>query len=131
MDSVLQDIRYAIRTWVKSPALALVALTTIALGIGANTVIFSVVDAVLLRPLPFRDSNRVVVVWERRLDHSEAGSHGPGRNSVGPANFIRWREQSHSFDGIAGGIGWQSNLTGGPEPERVQAGIVTVNLFSV
>ena len=131
MDSVLRDIRFAVRSWVKSPVLALVALVTIALGIGANTVIFSVVDAVLLRPLPFKDANRLVVVWERRVDRPEAGSHGPGRNSVGPANFIRWREQSHSFEGIAGGIGWQTNLTGGPEPERVQTGIVTTNLFTV
>ena len=131
MDAILQDIRYAIRTWVKSPALALVALVTIALGIGANTVIFSVVDAVLLRPLPFRESNRLAVVWERRLDHSEAGSHGPGRNSVGPANFIRWREQSHVFDGIAGGVGFPMNLTGGREPERVPTGVVSANLFSV
>ena len=131
MGSVLQDIRYAVRTWMKSPALALIALVTIALGIGANTVIFSVVDAVLLRPLPFRDAGRLAVVWERRLDHSDAGSHGPGRNSVGPANFIRWREQSHAFDGIAGGIGFAMNLTGGAEPERLQTGIVTANLFSV
>jgi putative ABC transport system permease protein len=131
MDSVLQDIRYAVRTMLRMPGFAATAILTLALGIGANTVIFSVVDAVLLRPLPFQDTQRLAVVWERRLDHENLGSHGPGRNVAGPANLVRWREQSQAFESFAAGVGWPMNLTGGPEPERVQTGIVTANLFSV
>src|ERR1043166_2971034 len=130
MGSLLQDIRYAFRTLLRMPGFAATAIVTLALGIGANTVIFSVVDAVLLRPLPFKDANRLVVVWERRLDHADMGSHGPGRNVAGVANFIRWREQSHVFEGLATGYGWPMNVTGSAEPERVQTGIVTANLFS-
>src|SRR5947207_15193153 len=123
MDTLVQDVRYAVRMLAKSPAFTLVALFTLALGVGANTVIFSVVDAVLLRPLPFRDAERLAVVWERNFLR-ERGSHGVGRNVVGPANFVRWREQNHVFEEMAAGIAWPMNVNDGTiEPERVPVGI--------
>src|SRR3954447_23188127 len=112
MEAVRQDLRYALRTFLKTPSFTFVALLTLALGIGATTVIFSIVHAVLLQPLPFRDSSRLVVVWERNFARDRA------RNVVGPANFVRWREQNKVFEAMSAGIAWQQNVNiVGQEPE--------------
>lgn len=122
MEALLQDIRYAARRLVKSPAFTLAALATLALGIGATTAIFSVVDAVLLRPLTFQDPSRLVVVWERfAARHQET-------NVVNPANYLDWRDRATSFSDLAA-FGWsQQNFTG-DVPELVQGRSVTANFF--
>ena len=95
MDTLLQDIRYAFRMCVRTPGFTVIAVIALALGIGANTAIFTIVNAVLLERLPFREPQRIVSLWEE-------GAHRPGRNNtLGPANFIRWRERSTSFDAMA------------------------------
>ena len=127
MSGFLQDLRYAVRQLHKSPGFAAVAVITLALGIGANTVIFSVVNSVLLRPLPFRDRDRLVMIWERKFP-------GDGKNNVvGPANFVRWQEQNKVFDQMAA-VGYvptmsAANISGDGEPERVPVAWVSPSLF--
>src|SRR5262245_36432401 len=126
MGSLLQDLRYGARMLAKKPGFTLIAVVTLALGVGANTAIFSVVDAVLLRSLPYRDSDRLVMVWR----------NGPQTNEtlpLNPANFFALKEQNQSFEAMAtfSNIDWSGNLTGDGEPERLQGNLVTANLFSV
>src|SRR5262245_3725029 len=96
LDVLRQDLRHAARLMARQPGLSAVVVLTLALGIGGVSAILSLVDAVLLRPLPFREPSRLVLLWEhnrpRNRDH----------NTVGPYNFIRWRERSRSFAGLAG-----------------------------
>ena len=123
MSPLLQDLRYAFRTFTKSPGFALVAIATLALGIGANTAIFSVVDAVLLRPLPFPDPDRLVLLWEKTAELPQM--------MVAYPDYLDWREQSRTFDGLAVYNRYRGlNLTGSGEPERVAAAAVTANFFS-
>jgi putative ABC transport system permease protein len=98
----------------------------LALGIGANTAIFSVLSAVLLRPLPFPDSDRLAVLWQ---DRSAAG--GPARAMPGWEDYVEWQARSRSFDGMAAIADVSYNLTGGGEPERLEASLTTANLFSL
>ena len=122
---MMNDLRYSIRVLLKNPAFTLTALLTLALGIGVNTAIFSVVDSVLLRPLPVKDSERVVSVWEHSL------RAGLDRNEMAPANYFDLRNQNQVFEGV-GAFGDQSmNLTGAGEPERLDARIVTANVFAL
>src|SRR2546423_14418575 len=95
METIIQDLRFGVRSLLKRPGFAFVALITLALGIGANTAIFSVVNAVLLRPLPFKDPDRVTMVWERR-----ANSHGSNL-PVSGHEFVAWKERSQTFDALA------------------------------
>jgi putative ABC transport system permease protein len=125
MDTLLQDIRYSIRTLIKNPAFAGVAVLALGLGIGANTAIFSVVNAVLLRPLPFEQSDRLVMVWEKRLQL------GRIRNTVSPPDFIDWRAQNQVFEDMAAYAGQGFNLGSTAEPERIQGAGVSPGLFSV
>src|SRR6185295_935552 len=126
MGQLLHDVRLALRGLWSRPGFALVAVSTIALGIAAAGAIWSVVDAVLVRPLPFSEPERLVFVWEtfagRNVD----------RNVAGPANFVRWRERARSFTDLAAFIRFETNLDGaGGEAERIAAGFTTGNLFTV
>lgn len=124
-DTVIQDICYALRTLRKSPGFAVVAVLTLALGIGANTAIFSVVDAVLLKPLPYNDSNRLVVVWES----TEKGDSP--HNHVAPRNFLDWQDQNRVFENMAYLADSSSNLTGGARPAQIDEQEVSSNFFEV
>ena len=94
METLLKDIRYGIRGLLKRPGFTIVALITLALGIGANTAIFSVVNAVVLRPLPYAEPDRLMTLWETMP--------GSDQRSVAPGNFIDWRTQNKSFPGDGG-----------------------------
>jgi predicted permease len=123
METLWQDLRFGFRQLLSKPGFALIAVLSLALGIGANTAIFSLVDAVLLRPLPFHDPDRLVMVWE------DAARIGFPRNSLAPANYADWKAQNHVFEDMAA-ISWRSyNLTDEGEPEKVEARAVTANLF--
>ncbi|HEX8694648.1 MAG TPA: ABC transporter permease [Longimicrobium sp.] len=124
MDTLLQDLRYALRTLRKSPGFTAVAVLTLALGIGANTAVFSVVEAVLLRSLPFRDPDRLVVFWNRYAE-------GLSKGAISPPEFADQRRMLREFEGVAAVTDWGVNLTGRGEPERVRGYRVSPNLFSV
>ena len=123
MENLLKDIRYGVRGLWKRPGFTVVAVLTLALGIGANTAIFSVVNAVLLRPLQFRDPEQLVMIWE------DAAFIGFPRNTPAPANYVDWKNQSQSFADVAATHELTYNLTGDGEPERVAAYGVTANFF--
>ena len=121
----MTDLRFAIRQLFKSPGFTFVAVLTLALGIGANTAIFTIVNAVFLEKLPYRDADRVAVIWETNADR-------PGRsNVVGPANFIRWKERATAFESLAAYAETRANLTDGGQPEELIAQNVTAEYFSV
>src|SRR3954464_8859770 len=116
---MMQDLRYAIRMLMRKPGFAAVAILTLALGIGANTAIFSVVNATMLEPLPFPNRDRLVMVWE----HNYKG--GRERNSVSPSNYLRWKERAHSFRNLALMTKSEVNVTGKGEPQRVVMALVS------
>jgi putative ABC transport system permease protein len=122
MGVLLQDLRYGVRMLMKRPGFTLVAVLTLALGIGANTAIFSVVNAVVLRPLPYAEPDRLVQVWETMP--------GNDKRWVAPGNFIDWQNQNQVFEQIAGYSNANLNLTGEGEPERLTGAAVTDNLFA-
>jgi putative ABC transport system permease protein len=126
METVGQDLRYSLRTLRKSPGFAAAAIGILALGIGANTAIFSVVDAVLLRPLPFPEPGRVM-----RLQQTPPPGSGMDEDAVSPANFLDWRAESHAFAALATYHGTSLTWTGGQEPESFQAATVRGDFFSV
>jgi len=126
MNTLLQDIRYGLRVLAKNPGFSAVAVLTLALGIGANAAIFSVVDAVLLKPLPYKDSDRLVVVWEQNPER------GWYRNIVSAANFLDWRRQNDVFTQMAAIDPQRAfNLTGTGRPEEVWGEQTTTNLFAL
>src|SRR5205085_4250698 len=122
METLLRDVRYGIRSLMKRPGVAALAVITLALGIGANTAIFSVLNAVLLRPLPYLDADRSV-----RIDETE----GKGGMGVSPPNLLDFQQQNHAFESIAGFSGGNFVLTGAGEPLRVQSSVISHELFSV
>ncbi|HEY6403008.1 MAG TPA: ABC transporter permease, partial [Blastocatellia bacterium] len=123
MNTLWQDMRYGARMLLKNPGFTLVAVITLALGIGANTAIFSVVNAALIRAFPYRDADRLVVVWEksRQFEH----------NTISPANFFDWQEQNNVFESLAAFADTRANITSDGEPEEIPAQRITGNLFSV
>ena len=125
METLIKDIRYGVRGLLKRPGFTVIALVTLALGIGANTAIFSVVNAVLLRPLQFRDPEQLVVVWE------EASFAGFPTNTPAPANYVDWKNQNQSFADMAAASTESFNLTGDGEPERIAANSVNANFFAL
>jgi putative ABC transport system permease protein len=120
-----QDLRYALRMLAKNPGFTIVAVIALALGIGANSAIFSVVNTVLLQPLPYKDSDRLVMVWE------DASKHGYPRDTPAVANYIDWRDQNQVFEGMAAIADQSFNLTGAGDPERLEGRRVSANLFSL
>jgi putative ABC transport system permease protein len=120
MHPLLQDLRYAFRLLAKNPAFTGIAVLTLALGIGANTAIFSVVNAVLLRPLAFRDPSRLVLVAEKSKYPTISTSY---------ENYVDWRDQSHSFESLEATRGTTITLIGTAEPERLNARMMTAGLF--
>src|SRR4028119_1658309 len=126
MNTFGQDIRYGFRMLSKSPGFTLIAVFALALGIGANSAIFSVVNAMLLRPLPFPEPDRLVVIWET---NPNLGANLRLRNEASPANLKDWIAQSTSFENIAA-FRWEDfNLTGNEQPEQLLGNPVTVNMF--
>ncbi len=125
MESTLQDIRHAIRLCLRTPGFTTVAVVALALGIGANTAIFTLVHAVLIERLPYRDPGQIVVLWE-------TNARRPGRpNTVAPANFIRWSERATAFESIAAYAETRINLTEAGDPEELVVQNVTAPFFSV
>jgi len=123
LETFLQDVRYAIRSLRKNPSFAAIAILTLALGIGANTTIFSVVNGVLLKPLPYPNPGRLITLWET---HPVWGRF----LSVAPANFYDWREQNRSFDKMAALNAYPDYiLTGTGEPHRLTGADVTADFF--
>ena len=140
IDNLLEDIGHAVRMLRKTPVFTLVAISTLALGIGMNSAIFSVVNAVMLRGLPLPESNRLVSLWEEyHNEPSAVVSHGPPlspagslppvqRTTVSVANLTDYRKAS-SFEGLAGADITQMNLTGNGTPERITGMAVTADFF--
>ena len=120
-ETLMQDVRYGIRILCSSPVFTVVAVLSLALGIGANTAMFSIVDAVLLRPLPYTDPDRLVVIWEQ----DEQGN----RDNATYSTWHDWRAQSTSFDDMALMGSWLPTLTGSGEPESISGLRVTSNFF--
>jgi putative ABC transport system permease protein len=123
MEMFWQDIRYGIRMLLKAPSLSIVATIALALGIGANTAIFSVVNAVLLRPLPFANSDQLMMVWE------SDPTRGQVRGTASYPNFADWREQNHVFEHMATYYNNDFILTGRGESTRLQGAVVNADLF--
>jgi putative ABC transport system permease protein len=126
VSTLVQDVRHAWRTWRRTPVLALAAILTLALGVGANTAVFSVVHGVLLRPLPYPDADRLVEVFE---DNTRAGG-GPFFRVALP-NYLSWVERARSFDALAAFNGRDFTLTEHGDPERIGGNAVTASLFKV
>lgn len=124
IETLLQDVKYAARGLVKQPTFAVVAVITLALGIGANTAIFSVINDLLLEALPYRDAERLVMVWERT-------PRGEGTGVTSRANFTSWRQQNTSFESMAAFSDQRFSLTGDGEPEEVTVQLANPELFRV
>ena len=124
LESLTQDIRYGVRMLAKHKAFTAVAVLTLALGIGANTAIFSVVNELLLRPLPYRDAERIVMLWE-------VTPQGRHQNTTSRANFRAWRAQNTSYENVAAFTDQRFNLTGDGEPEELSVQMATPELFKV
>ena len=122
MNTLIRDLRYGIRLLSKNPGVTAIAVLTLALGIGANTAIFSFTDAILLRPLDFKNVDRLVMVW--------TGSRGTfDRENVSPADYVDWKNQNNAFEYLTAINWWDVNLTGSGEPERVQGFEVSPDFF--
>ena len=125
MNSLFSDIRFGVRMLLKNPAMTIIALLALTLGIGANTAIFSVVNAVLLRSFPYADADRIVLVWEKK----QGGR--TDQNVINLGNFSDWKEQNQVFTDMAVFFDRSFNLTGDGEPEEIPVQFGTPNLFSV
>lgn len=123
MESLLSDVRYAVRNLLRRPGFTIIAVVTLALGIGANTAIFSAVYALLLKPLQFPELDRVVAIWDK------LPSRGVLHNEVTVANYLDWQSQTQSFEQLALYRWWSANLTGIDPPERIQGFLVTANFI--
>ena len=127
METLFQDIRYGLRSLLKKPGFTLTAVIALALGIGANTAIFSVINGVLLRSLAYAEPERIVMLWE-----TNAMGGGNLQNVVSPANFLDWQRQATSFEHMAAVWDLAANLTGGTgDPEEIKGQFVSHEFFSV
>jgi putative ABC transport system permease protein len=125
LETLWQDIRFGFRMLLKHRGFALISLLTLAIGIGANTAIFTVVDATLIRPLPYPNANRTVMVWEHRLPDGER------QNVTSPATFLDWQRENTVFDQMAAIFNDSSILSGGSSPEQIATASVSPNFFSI
>ncbi len=125
MESLLSDVRYAVRNLIKRPGFTAIAVITLALGVGANSAIFSTINALLIKPLPIPEQDRVIAIWDK------APSRGIEHNEVAMANYLDWRTQNKSFEHLALERWWSTNITGGDTPERIQGFLVTANFLDV
>src|SRR5215212_10878572 len=125
MTTLMADIRFGVRMLLKSPVVTVVALFALTLGIGANTAIFSVVNAVLLRAFPYRDAEQLALVWEKKQGART------DQNVINLGNFSDWKEQNQVFSDMAVFFDRSFNLTGDGEPEEITGQYGTTNLFSV
>src|SRR5918999_1335645 len=123
MQTLWQDVRYAARMLLKNPGFTVVAVVALALGVGANTAIFSVVNAILLRPLAYEDPEQLVFI-----NHNYQKTNL--KASVSVPGYLHYRDNAKSFSEVAALSGWAVNLTGEGEPERLQGMAVTPNLFA-
>src|SRR5262245_39876549 len=127
MNTIWQDLRYGARMLFKNSGFTLVAIVTLALGIGANTTIFSVINSLLLKPIPFPEADRLVLVWRSQVNDPTS------RNIVSAPNFWDWRRENDAFAEMAifDSAGKGYNLSGGGEPERVSGVRVSASFFDV
>ena len=126
MSAILQDLRHGVRLLFRAPAFTAVAVVALAIGIGANTAIFSVVNTLVLQPLPYKDADRLAVVWEHNIPRDKKN------NVVSPGNFLHWREMNQTFEDIAAvGLTFTITATGDGEPEELPMQYVTAAFFPV
>ena len=124
MSTLIQDLRYGVRLALRNPGFSIVAITTLAMGISANTAIFSVVNTLLLQPLPYADADRLAVVWEHNVPRDRKS------NVVSPGNFIHWREMNATFEDLAAvGLTFRITLTGAGEPEELPMQLASAQFF--
>ncbi|HWQ31519.1 MAG TPA: ABC transporter permease [Blastocatellia bacterium] len=123
MGTLLADVRFGFRMLLKKPGITVIAVLALALGIGANSAVFSMLNAILLRPLPFDDLDRIVALWER------VPGQGVERNETAIANYLDWKAQNQSFEHLAIYTWWSANLTGIEPPERIRGFRVSANLL--
>src|SRR5687768_12868790 len=126
MRNWLSDLRYGTRLLLRAPGFTVIAIATLAIGIGANTAIFSVVNTLLLQRLPYGEPERLVVVWEHNIPRDRKN------NVVSPGNYLHWRELNQSFEDIAAvGLTFNLTLTGAGEPVELPFQYVTANFFPI
>ena len=123
LDALRQDVRFGVRTLIRRPGFAMVAVLTLGVGMGATTAIFSLIDSVLLKPLPFHEPDRLTMVWEVRPRFNQP------RIEAAPLNYVDWQQQVQAFESLAAYVNGFVNLTGAGTPERLVAAQVTPNLF--
>jgi putative ABC transport system permease protein len=123
LEALRQDVRFGVRTLIRRPGFATIAVLTLGVGMGATTAIFSLIDSVLLKPLPFHEPDRLTMVWEVRPRFNQP------RIEVAPLNYVDWEQQVRAFESLAAYINGFVNLTGAGTPERLVAVQVTPNLF--
>src|SRR6185436_8008264 len=126
MESIIKDIRFGIRSLLKRPAFTFIAIITLGLGIGANSAIFSVINGVLWRPLPYQNPQQLVSVWE---NHKARG--GPEREWFSPSDFADWRDQNKSFSHLVTLNDSAPTLTGRAEPESLVGALVSHDTFTM
>ena len=123
MNTFLHDVRYALRMLAKSPGFMAIAILTLALGIGANSALFSVVNGVLLNPLPYPNPQQLASVYSRTTQFSHS--------SISYPNFLDWQRENGTFAAMAAYRGDEFNLTGSGEPERLRAEMVSADFFPI
>ena len=122
MTNFLQDVRYGLRVLLKNPGFTAIAVLTLALGIGANTALFSVVNGVLLNPLPYPEPDRLVAVYAKTIDFEQG--------SITYPNFLDWQKDSHSFSALGAARGEEYNMTGVGEPERLHGHMISADFLT-
>src|SRR5437867_8825403 len=123
METLFQDLRYGFRMLLKRPGFTAVAVLALALGIGANSAIFSVVNTILLRPLPYQKPDQLVWVWDVQTQIDKTPASYP--------EYLDWRDQSRAFEQLSAFYRTNLNLTGAGEPERIQSARVSANFFTL